>query len=299
MHIGALLLATAGVAWWVVSNDAAGRSHSFASLCIKWQRHWPMERGKFLPMRLERLLMRTKLISTVRYEVEPGVSFLLDPSDVVDIGLLSGEGWDPGVWSMISGNLKPGGTLIDVGAHIGTFTLKAAKVVGEHGRVIAIEPNPQTFAKLRANVEANKFSHVSLIQAACGDKPGRLKLFLGSKVNTGLASLSKQNVVDQGADGQVSVEVDLVPLDRIIEQAGLSRIDVIKVDTEGAETMIVRGAMNALARFRPVLVMETIDHHLRNMGSSLAELDALMDRLGYEISRRDSTDTKWAPKMKR
>ncbi len=186
--------------------------------------------------------------------------------------------------------------MIDIGAHIGTFTLKAAKTVGGQGRVVAIEPNPETFAKLRDNVAFNKFTQVSLIQAACGDRPGCLRLFWGSKVNTGLASLSKANVIDSGADGRRSVEVDVIPLDRIVEQAGLSRVDVIKIDTEGAETMIVKGATNTLARFRPFMVLETVDHHLTNMGSSLTQLDALMLSLGYEISRRISADTQWVPK---
>lgn len=276
---------------WLLSKDMLGRAQAMARLTENWEQKWPFERGKFLPMRLSRTLTSYGLITPVRVEIEPRISFMASPTDLIEVELLtSPQGWSPDVWDMIATNLQPGGTFIDIGAHIGTLTLKGAKAVGDSGTVMAFEPNPATFAKLSENVKVNQWDRVQLFQLAVGEKPGRLPLYLGVLGNTGTASLSQKFT-----GGKEFVEVDIVRLDDMIAKANLSRIDVIKIDTEGAETQIIRGAHDTLAKFRPVMVMETIDNHLTKMGSSLAELDALMIADGYQIGKRTDTDTKWIP----
>ena len=167
----AVVVVAAVLVLWAVTLGTNGRTKLYAGICQSWQQHWLPERGKYLPTRFGPLLKRTGVIAPIRYEIAPRASFLLDPLDVVDIALLAGTGWDDDVLSMISGSLKPGGTLIDVGAHIGTFTLQGARFVGDNGKVIAIEPNPKTFARLKDNVEYNGLRQVTLLQAASGDRP--------------------------------------------------------------------------------------------------------------------------------
>ena len=89
-------------------------------------------------------------------EVEPGISFLLDPRDLVSSALLSTKQWQPEIWNAISPALNEGSVFLDVGAHIGYFSMKASRKAGRTGRVLAFEPNPETLVLLRDNVRVNR-----------------------------------------------------------------------------------------------------------------------------------------------
>lgn len=292
----ALLLPVIATGLWVLLTDRISRTCSYAELCVNWQKSWPLERGKYLPTRLDPLLSALNIVRPVMVEVEPGVRLVLNPADVVDMQVLATGYWERQVWDWVAPHLSPGGSFIDVGAHIGTFTIRAAKIVGKTGRVVAIEPNPNTADLLKFNVAASGWDDVVHVQqSACADEPGRLRLFVGSRINTGIASLSRQNVVEHGASGEAYFEVEVLTLDQIVESVGLSRIDVVKIDTEGAETKVLIGARNSIRKFRPPVVLETIDSQLRNMGSSLVELEAVLRDFGYVKKRQGPNDAEWAP----
>ena len=281
---------------WVALTDKVSRARTYAAVCLSWETHWPFTRGVYLPLRLLPVLNALDIVTPVRAEIEPGVNLMLNPADVVDMRMLATGFWNREVWDWVAAHLSPGATFIDVGAHIGTFTIRAAKIVGPAGRVVAVEPNPITAQMLRDNVAASNWTRVVHVrEAACAENPGRMTLFAGSEMNSGVASLSRTNVVDHGSDGRVSFDVEVLPLDHIVENGGLSRIDVIKIDTEGAETVVLRGARKSIRRFRPVIVLETLDSQLVNMGSSTAELEALLRELGYSKSRQGLTDAEWVP----
>ena len=275
------------------------RAEAYAEFTRGWFKDWPFTRGHYLPTRFLPMLESAGIIQTVRYEVEPGIVFFVKPDDVIENEILSGRIWDPEIWNWISSHLQPGSTMVDVGAHIGTMTIRGAKVVGTKGKVLAVEPNPNTAAKLRANVEASGWPQVKIEQVACGASDGKLDLFIGSRVNSGSSSLSKKNAEEHGASG-TSVTVDLVKLDELVERNGLTRIDVIKVDVEGAETQVITGGQESIRKFHPVLILETVDHMLRNMGSSFSELESLLGSLGYVRARQssdgDNTEYRWMPK---
>jgi hypothetical protein len=85
--------------------------------------------------------------------------------------------------------------------------------------------------------------------------------------------------------------------DDVVRELGLTRLDVIKIDTEGAELLIIRGSQETLKRFHPKVIMEVVPHHLANMNSTVEELSSLMTELGYGPSRPvDSTDREWTVK---
>src|ERR1700722_14067486 len=151
-----------------------------------WWKHWPLRRGKGLPMALaKRISGRPAWV-----ELEPHIKMLLDPSDLIShVLLLTGE-WEPGEQATIQRYLSPGDTFVDVGAHIGYCSLKAATLVGANGRVIAIEANPETVRKLRDNVAASA-ANVTVEAAACSDSETSLEFFTGSQSNSGSGSISK------------------------------------------------------------------------------------------------------------
>lgn len=263
-----------------------------------WAKIWPFERGALAPYYAWPILAGVGLVGPVQIEVEPGIRFELDPGDMVDRNLFVGGEWEKEEWEFVKSHLPVGGTFIDVGAHIGSYSLRGARRVGEHGRVVSVEPNPVTLQKLRWNIVSSGIGNISVQPFACSDKPARLKLFAPTATNTGTASLSLENVKMHHSSGNMSWDVDAVTLDSIVEREGLTQVNVIKVDTEGADTMVLRGARKTLATMRPAVLVETSDSQLRNMGSSVAELRALLEELGYRLAGQSDMNSHYVPKEK-
>jgi FkbM family methyltransferase len=134
---------------------------------------------------------------------------------------------------------KLGDIVVDVGAHIGIYTLTASKRVKQKGLVIAIEPDVENFSQLSLNVFLNRIKNVKLIRAAAADVDGNITFFV-SKERTG-SSIAR--IPEELAD---KITVPTVKLDTIVNKFALSRIDWLKIDAEGAENLVLKGAYKAL-----------------------------------------------------
>jgi FkbM family methyltransferase len=245
-----------------------------------WSRDFPIASARGLVRRVEPVLARIGLLRPVRVEVEPGVSLLLDPADDISRTILVSRAgrWEPEVWRSISSALADGGVFFDVGAHIGYDSLKAARVVGENGRVVAFEPNPNTLALLRSNIDASRARNVVVQPIACTDVETTLTLFdstLGG--NSGSSSLSRENAGPVARPYTVRGR----PIDDVVKELAIERLDVLKADVEGAELIVLRGATETLRRFHPKLILEVVPRQLASMGTSVEELEAFVRSLGY------------------
>ena len=258
-----------------------------------WVRYWPVEAGRGWARGLEPLLFQIGALRPVRVKVEPGVSLLLDPRDDISRTILISlsSRWEPEVWQAISSGLPEGGVLFDVGAHIGYDSLKASAKVGPRGRVVAFEPNPSILPILRDNIAASDAHNVIVQPIACTDTEQTLTLFdatLGG--NSGSSSLSQRNA------GPVtrSYTVRGRPIDDVLPELGLTRVDVVKVDVEGAELLVLRGAARTLRRFHPKLIVEVVPRQLESMGTSVEELETFVGSLGYHATRAvDYKNREW------
>jgi len=173
------------------------------------------------------------------------------------------------------------GTLVDVGAHDGLITLPLARLPGS--RVLAFEPLPPAFARLRAALR-DAFGavppHVECHAAALGDQAGEITLampVLDGVAQEQWASTAKDYAAHVSA--RVSVERFAVPLKRL-DDVAITDLTGMKVDAEGAEYEILRGARETLLRCRPVLTLEVEERHRE--GSTWA-VPAYLDALGYEV----------------
>ncbi|MBM4431635.1 MAG: FkbM family methyltransferase [Chloroflexi bacterium] len=147
------------------------------------------------------------------------------------------------------GSLEADSVFLDIGAYIGQYTLLAAKHAPA-GRVIAVEPHPESRQRLQANVARNSLSNVRILPWAAGQATSHLSFVLSEQAyNSGLAG---QN---EPAPAR-TIEVQVVPLDDIVQTAGLQRVDIIKIDVEGAEGPVLWGARHTLYHFRPLLILE-------------------------------------------
>lgn len=258
-----------------------------------WAKYFPVSAGKPLLRRVEPLLFRTGVLRPVRVEVEPGVSLLLDPEDDISRTILvslAGR-WEPEVWAAISSGLSEGSVMFDVGAHVGYDTLKASVRVGDKGRVVAFEPNPNTVTMLRSNIAASGAHNVIVEPIACTDAEQMLTLFDATPGgNSGSSSLSQRNA------GTISrpYVVRGRRIDDVVAELGLTRVDVFKADVEGAELLVLRGAAQTLNRFHPKLILEVVPRQLANMNTSVAELESFIKALGYSSARAvDYKNREW------
>ena len=172
--------------------------------------------------------------------------------------------------------LSPGKVFIDVGANFGVYTLVASKLVGTSGRVIAFEPTAQSFAILRQNIALNHFANVRAFQFALAQRRGKAWLYHGwDPVGN---SLGKDPLC--GNEGE---EVQTEALDKLLEEKDIDRVHAIKIDVEGAEELVLRGAIRCLTTNRPIVIFEFNPGCAARLGLSPCGARDLLESLGYEF----------------
>lgn len=205
-------------------------------------------------------------------------------------GLMGGEDF-----RMFRKLLRPGMTIVDIGANQGVFTLHCADLVGPTGRVIAFEPDPEMFAALQANVQASDKSWVDLHNLAVGAVEGRLT-FQASAFNRGDNRLVAGSVPAQAG----ATVVQVITLDRMVEGR---KVDFIKMDVQGWEAGVLRGMKRLLSGpDAPVILLELCPDVLKRAGSSVAEVTGILLEHGYSLrmadERQEPLDVEKVARMK-
>jgi FkbM family methyltransferase len=211
-----------------------------------------------------------------------GVRMNLSPFYQLDRSIIAFGEYDQPLHEFFRRFVRPGMVCIDAGANIGDSTLHLAKLVGPTGRVYAFEPAPFPRSRLAEHVAANNFDdRVSISPCALADHAGTATLsFSQPEVeNQGMGSLVNHDnhVVTQ------SIEVPLQPLDTFVNEMKITKIDLIKVDIQGAEPMLLSGARATLARQRPVMCMELSPLDLAASGLDSSELVGMLEAIGYAV----------------
>jgi FkbM family methyltransferase len=165
-----------------------------------------------------------------------GHKMFLDSKDTL---LLAGHGvYEPFETGLLQQQIGPGDVVVDVGAHIGYYTLLFARRVGPQGRVFAFEPDPANFDLLQRNVERNGYTNVTLVRRAVAAQSGKLRLYL-CEDNKG------DHRTYDSHDGRLSLEIDAVSLDDYFA-GSRDPISLIKMDIQGAEEGALRGMVQVL-----------------------------------------------------
>ena len=169
--------------------------------------------------------------------------------------------------------VERGDFVVDVGANVGSYTIALAIRVGSNGRVFSFEPNPRSYAFLERNVKLNGFDNVSFYETALAESNGAVLL------ETRYDDLALSRIVKAGADGEV-LRVSSRTMDSLFSDADRARIRFIKIDAEGAEPAILRGA-TAILEARPNFLLEVDDRRLGAAETSEDELLSFMTTRGY------------------
>lgn len=167
--------------------------------------------------------------------------------------------------------LARGGDFVDVGAHIGLYAVSVAQHIS--GRVLALEPNPASFARLCENIALNGAANVTAERVAASNQRGHASLHLPDHGDSSWSTL-----VEDRLDDTTAVNVETSTLDYEVERHAL-RPAVVKIDVEGAETAVLEGAQHVLAQ-RPALFLELVEQNATSVVSLLAELGYLVARAG-------------------
>lgn len=185
--------------------------------------------------------------------------------------------------------LSPGDVFIDVGANVGLYALKAARLVGPTGRVLALEPGAEAYGHLTANLALNTFPWAEALKVAASDAAGEAVLH-----HVPLGDDPQAFSLIANARAEEGETVETVTLDGLIDRCGLDRVDLLKIDVEGAEPLVVAGPGRMLARFRPAVIFEC-NAHLNAGGdtdAAASETWALLAGAGYGFHRlRDGVFT--------
>jgi len=192
--------------------------------------------------------------------------------------------FEPNEMYLLSTVLGSGCTFVDVGANIGLYSLLAARIVGEEGRVLSFEPSPRERELLEDNIARNGLSQVAIDGRALGDAPNDgVVLHLADELHAGQNTLG--SVVYENVRLAADVTVEMTTLDHAVRQSGLDKVDVVKIDVEGAEFAVLSGARDILRTMRPLLMMELQDLSLAAQGSGAREVLELLSGFDYEVYR--------------
>jgi len=163
--------------------------------------------------------------------------------------------------------------IVDVGANFGIYALRASKMVGKNGLVIAIEPEPLNFKILKQHARINRITNIRLINSAIGDRVGTVNLYLNGNAS--------HSIKQPGYDGKYA-KVPIVTLDHVIKLLKINHVDLLKIDAEGAELDVLIG-LNKLQPKR--IVMEY--HGQENA----QKVSILLKSLGYKVGIQKNGQT--------
>jgi FkbM family methyltransferase len=178
--------------------------------------------------------------------------------------------------AILGRSIAPGYHFVDIGANVGAYSLFVAARAGRDARILAVEPQPNVFAKLSTNISLNPFGTVKAVACAVADKAGDLTLFLDPR-NEGESSM--RTLRSSSAN---SVKVPAVPLAQLLKTEGFSHVDAMKIDVEGAEDLILEPFLTAAheALWPRLLILED------STSKWNTNLRALIEKSGYSLVRQ-------------
>lgn len=192
--------------------------------------------------------------------------------------ILDGE-WERHIEDEVLRHVKPGGTVVEVGANFGYHTLAMAEKLGPKGRLYAVEANPEVFELLRWTIDNNGFTgRTKLFAHAATDRQCELTFrFVRNAIGGGHITDRKED------DGAVYIQVPGRPLDETL--ADISGVDLLRMDAEGAESLILKGAVGLMARSpNMTIITEWAPGFIRSRGDDPGQMVKLLTERGYSAS---------------
>lgn len=204
-----------------------------------------------------------------------GINYRLNLYDYIDWWLYFGikdHGRDE-LYALV----KKDSVIFDVGTNVGETLLNFAKLTSPEGHVHGFEPDSINFKRCMDNVKLNNFTNISINQKGLGNVAGKFSLMVDTPSNRGGNRIA-QNVLEKSTE-----TIEVITLDRYAEENKIRKLDLIKIDVEGFEMNVLKGAIGTLTSLKPILFVELDNNNLIEQKSSAKELIAFLEQLNYSI----------------
>jgi FkbM family methyltransferase len=194
------------------------------------------------------------------------------PSPLLRGSMFIKRGYELETTNLINKLIKPGEVFVDVGANVGYYSLLAARKVGKTGKVYAFEPVKKNFIFLKKNIQLNNFKNIIPINKAVSNFEGKKRIFLSK--DDGQHSFRKV--------GKSSLNVSVTTIDNFFKK--ISKIDWIKIDTEGSEGFVIEGAKKIIKKNKNIkIILEFMPKFLLELGYPPLKLLNNLHRLGFQV----------------
>jgi len=246
------------------------------SRCIqKCVCNWPFSRGKWRVLQMARLA--SPFLMT---QLDAGPWIRVSGASVFEWNAFRQRHKEPNTLATFMSLLQSGMAVFDVGANIGLFTLVAASRVGAEGRVFAFEPTPLAFRRLLENVRLNGFTNITSLHSAVSDVVGIASFFVNPAPEDSEGNSLFASAV---APDSSEITVPVATLDDVVRQMRFPGVDVLKIDVEGNEVRVLRGAHAILSGSHPPkILMEVNPLTLQAAGFDSDAVFLELTALGYK-----------------
>ena len=176
--------------------------------------------------------------------------------------------------------IQPKETVLDIGAQMGLMTKLFSDLVGLEGKVYSFEPTPSTYRLLQKTISINHLSQVVSVNKAVAEKEGKTNFNIFETE----ASAGNSLAINTSKLQTKAIEVDLISVDGFVSEKPIDKVEFIKIDTEGAELAVLKGAEKTIQRDRPNILLALHPKMLNNLGDSLEDVFDLCAAHRYNIS---------------
>ena len=239
---------------------------------------WATNPGSF-PYRLASAGLRQRDVA-VRNGVAKGLKFNTGES-CPELALGT---YEVPIQNIFTQHLKSGDVFYDIGANVGFFSIIAAKLVGDTGKVYAFEPGKENAQSIRHNAQLNSFSQIEVIEKAVSNTSGEGQLLL-AEYSGGHALAT----ADAPPDLAGEVTVDLVSIDDLIAQNKIEPPNFVKVDVEGAELDVLKGMRETIKTHKPTIIYEVDDGDRTGYERKYRELANFFESLNYQVTQTEDS----------
>tara|TARA_B100001250_G_C19780270_1_gene781542 strand:+ start:1022 stop:1846 length:825 start_codon:yes stop_codon:yes gene_type:complete len=187
--------------------------------------------------------------------------------------------------------LQDGDIAIDVGANFGLYSYHLSNAVGNKGSVYSFEPIPYTFRILKRVISIFKLKNVKLINKGCADKNGTIDFSIplqkNGTISAGLAFIDMDKrdreirLKKSTYSSYTTQKSEIIKIDDYLKD--LNKLSFIKVDVEGADLLVLKGAINNIKKFKPIIMIEIEDRYIDSYNISREDIKSFFDKLDYEI----------------
>jgi len=196
----------------------------------------------------------------VQFTNKDGIVFDLDVQECVQKAIFCFHYFEPEDVSVFRKFIQPGGILLDVGANIGQYSLLASKLAGKTGKIYAFEPGQNIQPRLKKNIDLNGFENIEVVPCAVAATSGEMKFYPANEVgNQGVGSLMPAQEFRSNIRSTEGVDVDVISLDDFCEGRGIQHVDFLKIDVEGYDLEVLKGAEKLMKNNPDLVIMSEVE----------------------------------------